>query len=121
MKSTDPFFRNGLQAVANLAGIAVARVNERLKNEHQVERLDLLSRLMEGQDSAGNPLQREELTAEALTQMIAGSDTTSNTSCALLFHILHNPEVLNSLQKELDQALPNPDRIPEFATVGNLP
>lgn len=121
LKSIDPFFRNGLKAVADLAGIAVARVNERLKKEQNIERLDLLSRLMEGRDSAGNPLGREELTAEALTQMIAGSDTTSNTSCALLFHVLRNQNIKKALQNELDRALPNPNDIPDFATVGNLP
>ncbi|ROT37147.1 cytochrome P450 [Sodiomyces alkalinus F11] len=34
-------------------------------------------------DEKGEPLGREELTAEALTQLTAGSDTTSNSSCAL--------------------------------------
>jgi benzoate 4-monooxygenase len=80
----DPFFRNGLKAVEELAGIAVARVNERLKPgvAESTKRVDLLARLMEGRDDKGHVLGREELTAEALTQLIAGSDTTSNTSCA---------------------------------------
>jgi benzoate 4-monooxygenase len=77
----DPFFRNGLAAVESLAGIATARVKERLA-QTKVERVDLLARLMEGRDDKGEKLSREELTAEALTQLIAGSDTTSNTSCA---------------------------------------
>lgn len=62
----------------------------------------------------------EELTAEALTQLIAGSDTTSNTSCALLFHVLKNPEVVTKLQKELDEALPE-QAPPTFAAVKDLP
>jgi benzoate 4-monooxygenase len=77
----DPFFRDGLAAVENLAGIATARVKERLE-QAKVDRVDLLARLMEGRDDKGEKLGREELTAEALTQLIAGSDTTSNTSCA---------------------------------------
>jgi benzoate 4-monooxygenase len=36
-----------------------------------------LSKLQEGRDDEGNLMGREELTAEALTQLIAGSDTTS--------------------------------------------
>jgi benzoate 4-monooxygenase len=80
----DPFFRNGLAAVESLAGIATARVKERLEQAN-VERVDLLARLMEGLDNKGEKLSREELTAEALTQMIAGSDTTSNTSCVYVF------------------------------------
>ena len=41
------------------------------------DRADLLSKLQEGRDDNGDPMGREELTAEALTQLIAGSDTTS--------------------------------------------
>lgn len=78
----DPFFSRGVEAVQKLAGIAIARVKERLEKRSEVKRKDLLSRLMEGRDENGDPMGREELTAEALTQLIAGSDTTSNTSCA---------------------------------------
>lgn len=66
----DPFFRQGVQAVQNLAGIAVARVKDRLDNPEQSHRVDLLARLMEGKDANGNKLSREELTAEALTQLV---------------------------------------------------
>ncbi|KAK4977454.1 hypothetical protein LTR66_010697, partial [Elasticomyces elasticus] len=105
----DPFFSKGIQAVENLAGIATARVSQRLDNAEKTERVDLLARLMEGRDEHGNKLGRKELTAEALTQLIAGSDTTSNTSCALLFHCLMHPRVVKKLQQEVDQAIPNID------------
>ena len=104
----------------NLAGIAVARVKERLVNADKIDRADLLTRLMEGCDSNGNPMGREELTAEALTQMIAGSDTTSNTSCAMLFHVLKTPHVIPKLQMELDRALPEVG-VPAFKQVKHLP
>ena len=121
----DRFFRDGLEAVENLAGIAVARVNERLKRVEEGkggdERVDLLARLMEGKDENGNKLGRSELTAEALTQLIAGSDTTSNTSCALLFWCLKTPGVVPKLQKELDDTFPQGMRIPDFNTVKDLP
>ncbi len=57
----------------------------------QPQRNDLLARLMEGKDEDGNKLGQEELTAEALTQLVAGSDTTSNTSCALLYWCTKTP------------------------------
>jgi len=116
----DPFFSNGMKAVENLAGIAVARVNARLANP-KTDRVDLLARLMESRDEKGEKLGREELTAEALTQLIAGSDTTSNTSCALLFHCLRHPEVVAKLQKELDEAIPDIEVVPTFARVKDLP
>jgi benzoate 4-monooxygenase len=118
----DPFFTKGVEAVQNLAGIAIARVNARLEaaERGEINRVALLARLMEGKDEKGEKLGRAELTAEALTQLIAGSDTTSNTSCALLFHMLMHPECVKKLQAELDQALPSDD-VPTHEQVKNLP
>lgn len=118
----DPFFTQGIEAVENLAGIAIARVNERVKPEVVAKntRLDLLARLMEGNDPSGNKLGREELTAEALTQLIAGSDTTSNTSCAILYWCLRTPGVIPNLQRVLDEAIPQDVEIPTFAMVKDV-
>ena len=83
-------------------------------------RTDLLAKLRSGKDEHGAPMGREELTAEALTQLIAGSDTTSNTSCAILYWCLKNPNVITKLQKELDDALPD-NGVPTFNQVKDLP
>ncbi|KUI59811.1 Benzoate 4-monooxygenase [Cytospora mali] len=117
----DPFFSQGLAAVENLAGIAIARVRSRLENPPPADRKDLLARLMEGKDEKGEPMGREELTAEALTQLIAGSDTTSNSSCALLFHVVRTPGVLQKLQKELDESIPKGVDVPTYEMVRDLP
>ena len=117
----DPFFTQGLQAVQNLAGIAIARVSERLERGDSTGRKDLLARLMQGRDEKGEPLGREELTAEALTQLIAGSDTTSNSSCALMYHVTRNPKVLAKLQEEIDAAIPDGVEIPTYESVKSLP
>ena len=117
----DPFFSKGVRAVENLAGIATARVRGRLDTEKATDRKDLLARLMEGKDEDGKPLGRQELTAEALTQLIAGSDTTSNTTCALLYHCLKHPEVVRKLQKELDAAIDADTPVPEYEQVKDLP
>lgn len=119
----DRFFTEGIEAVENLAGIAVARVNERLKPDVMANntRVDLLARLMEGRDATGAKLGREELTAEALTQLIAGSDTTSNTSCAILYWVLRTPGVLPKLNKVLDEAIPADIDVPTHAMVKEIP
>lgn len=70
-----PWFSKGRKAVQNLAGLAVAAVAKRLTTP--VDRVDLLSKLQQGRDDEGKPMGTAELTAEALTQLIAGSDTTS--------------------------------------------
>ncbi|KAL2136221.1 hypothetical protein VTI74DRAFT_4851 [Chaetomium olivicolor] len=117
----DPFFTKGLQAVENLAGIAIARVKSRLENPPPASRKDLLQRLIEGRDEKGEPLGRQELTAEALTQLIAGSDTTSNSSCALLFHAVRTQGVIQKLQAELDAHIPADLDVPTFEMVRDLP
>lgn len=70
-----PWFSKGNQAVKSLAGIAIAAISQRLKMP--TDRRDLLGKLQEGKDDEGKPMGKEELTAEALTELIAGSDTTS--------------------------------------------
>lgn len=117
----DPFFRQGLNAVNNLAGIAIASVRHRFDSPPPPGRKDLLARLMEGRDEKGELLGREELTAEALTQLIAGSDTTSNSSCALLYHVIRTPGVVEKLRQELDAAIPADVAVPSYDTIKDLP
>ena len=75
LKKFHPWYRKGSVSTAHLAGLAIAAVSKRLKTP--VDRVDLLSKLQQGKDDEGQPMGRPELTAEALTQLIAGSDTTS--------------------------------------------
>jgi len=76
---------------------------------------------MEGRDAKGEKLGRDELTAEALTQLVAGSDTMSTSMCALLFHCIQTPGVKEKLQRELIEALPELDSIPDYNSVKRLP
>ncbi|THH21149.1 hypothetical protein EW146_g362 [Bondarzewia mesenterica] len=120
VKRYIPWFSNGDKAVKNLAGLAIAGVSKRLAMP--TYRVDLLSKLQEGKDDEGRPMGREELTAEALTQLIAGSDTTSNTSCAITYYLAANPRCQEKLQHELDEALANEDDpVSTFDTVKRLP
>jgi benzoate 4-monooxygenase len=119
----DKFFTQGIEAVENLAGIAIARVAQRL-DDPDIGRVDLLARLMQGKDANGEPMGRQELTAEALTQLIAGSDTTSNTSCAILYWVLRTPGVVEKLRKELDAhigvGVPSYDAVKDLPYVQNV-
>ncbi|PBK69145.1 cytochrome P450 [Armillaria solidipes] len=79
-----PMFRKGGENTDALVGMAVAAVSKRLE---------------------GNPMGREELTAEAFTLLIAGSDTTSNSTCAIIYYLARTPGVQQKLHKELDDHL----------------
>ncbi|EJD40202.1 cytochrome P450 monooxygenase pc-bph [Auricularia subglabra TFB-10046 SS5] len=113
-----PWFARGLSAVRALAGLAIAAVGRRLAEPS--DRNDLLAKLQDAKDDDGMPMGPEELTAEALTQLIAGSDTTSNSSCAIAYYVARYPRVQLKLQQELDAALPN-DGVTTYEQVKRLP
>jgi benzoate 4-monooxygenase len=114
-----PWFSGRLKSVKKLTGIALARVNDRLENGS--ERDDLLSKLQSATDDRGEQMGKMELTAEALTQLIAGSDTTSNTSCAIVYHLCTNPDAMKKLQEELDRELKDSEDVPIYSEVQELP
>ncbi|PWN96219.1 putative benzoate 4-monooxygenase cytochrome P450 [Tilletiopsis washingtonensis] len=119
-----PWFSHRLRAVKTLTGIALARVNDRLENGS--ERDDLLAKLQAATDDSGQPMGKAELTAEALTQLIAGSDTTSNTACAILHHLGTTPRAMKKLQEELDRELLDKEivdesGVPRMDDVNELP
>lgn len=145
----DSFFTEGLEAVRGLHGIAEAAVAKRLdvagkgrtdqadqvnradqtdkaKQANSNSRNDLLDMLVHSKGPDGNPMGREELISETLTQLIAGSDTVSNTAGVAVYWILHgeraNPgTIMPRLQTELDAAITNTEAIATHAQVKNLP
>ncbi|KAK7422155.1 hypothetical protein QQZ08_009623 [Neonectria magnoliae] len=118
----DPFFHAGVTGMNNLRSLGTARVRDRLENPPSADRRkDLLERLREGKDDKGEPFSMGELTAEALTVLIAGTDTTSSTFAALMYHVVRTPGVLQKLQAELDSAVPADTEIPSFEMVKTLP
>lgn len=118
----DPFFHAGVTGMNNLRSLGTARVRDRLENPPAADRRkDLLERLREGKDDKGEPFSVGELTAEALTVLIAGTDTTSSTFAALMYHVVRTPGVLQKLQAELDSAVPADTEIPSFEMVKTLP
>ncbi|KAI4743710.1 cytochrome p450 benzoate 4-monooxygenase [Aureobasidium sp. EXF-12298] len=125
----DPFFSKGLRSVRDLHGIAVMAVSKRLDagegSRAKAHRHDILDLLLKAKGPDGLPMQYEELVSEALTQLIAGSDTVSNTSCAIIYWILAGERaspgsVLPRLHDELDTAIPGND-IATHTQVKNLP
>lgn len=116
----DPFFVTGSASVRRLTQIARDKVDRRLAK--QSDRQDLLARLMEAKDpDTGKKMEKNELVAEALTQLIAGSDTTSNTLTHMLHLLLLHPKAHETLLKELKTVLPDRDTIPLYETVKGLP
>ncbi|KAF8586633.1 cytochrome P450 monooxygenase pc-bph [Ramaria rubella] len=116
-----PWYAHGQQATKHLAGLAIAAVETRLADPSAAERGDLLSKLQEGKDEDGEPMGKEELTAEALTHLIAGSDTTANSSCGVTYYLARYPQTQRKLHAELDEALGLEEGVVSYETIKKLP
>ncbi|KAL5523029.1 hypothetical protein ACEPAF_1296 [Sanghuangporus sanghuang] len=118
----SPWYLTGKEAGKDLFGMAIAAIAKRLI--FPTDRTDILSKLQQSKDEEGKCMSNEELTAEAFAQLVAGSDTIANSSCAITYYIAANPRVQVKLQKELDGALgvdSSEDLVPTYAQIKNLP
>ncbi|KAK2006393.1 cytochrome P450 [Colletotrichum eremochloae] len=59
----------------------------------------------------GDTFTMEELVEEAILLITAGSDTTSTGICSTMYYLLHNPEKLARLQKEVRNLFSRVDQI----------
>lgn len=120
---TAPRFRNAVKATQNLVGLAIARVSQRLDNPPPTKRHDFLTRMIKNQDrdNYGNIKDRKGLVIAAFTQLVGGSDTTSNSLGAILYFVSKAPRVVKRLQEELDVAIPINTDFPTHKMVRKLP
>ena len=96
-----------------------------MKAEVDPHRKDILHYLLTARDpDTGGNLPDLEIKAEALTQLIAGSDTTGNTITHVIDMLIRHPVEYKKLQEELDQAYPSPlekNHVAMFVDCKDLP
>ncbi|OCH93014.1 cytochrome P450 monooxygenase pc-bph [Obba rivulosa] len=106
-----PIFDDGIAAAGKIASMAITTVLRRLaalssgEGDKDKNYEDFLIRLLQGRHDDGNVMGPEELSSEAQVLLIAGSDTISNSTCATVYWVARNADVLTKLQAELDDAL----------------
>jgi cytochrome P450 len=93
---------------------------ERGRNKDESDQHDLLSLLMNTRDENGQPMSEEFLRDNILTMFFAGHETTANTLTWALYHLGQHPDVLDTLQAEVDCVL-GIDQVPTLADLPNLP
>ncbi|KAK0476264.1 cytochrome P450 monooxygenase [Armillaria luteobubalina] len=98
-----PFFKQSQEDFGALLGMVVFAVSKRM--EVPTDRNDVLGKLLAGKDEQGNSIGRDELTAESFSLLVAGSDTTSISSSAIIYYLARAPDTQAKLHKELDEAL----------------
>ncbi|GJE88302.1 cytochrome P450 [Phanerochaete sordida] len=90
-----------------LGKIAIAAVAKRLSSE--LTRKDFLSHIVAARDEDGKPLSEQEVTSEAISLIVAGSETTASSLGAIVYYIARDQGVQAKLQQELDEALGAPE------------
>lgn len=63
----------------------------------------------------------DELSADAVFLLIAGTDTTAHALIVATYSTLTNPSVLANLKAELREAMPNKDSLLDWAALEKLP
>ncbi|EIN09534.1 cytochrome P450 [Punctularia strigosozonata HHB-11173 SS5] len=101
----DPFFQKGSKSSDELRDIARMCIKQRLASGSDDAKSDILGHLIAAHMEYKNHLDVEELTSEALTLLIAGTDATSNAITAIIHALSVNPRPLAKLREELDEAL----------------
>ncbi|KAH7885202.1 benzoate para-hydroxylase [Phlebopus sp. FC_14] len=115
----DPFLSRGRQSSTGLVDFARREVIKRL--ESNTHRQDILERLIAaygGEDIGAEGVR--ELISEAVTLLIAGSDTTSNSLAYILHLVLTHPHVHSKLITTLEAAVQHND-VPTYDSVKNMP
>ncbi|KDQ28680.1 hypothetical protein PLEOSDRAFT_175903 [Pleurotus ostreatus PC15] len=117
----DPFFVRGHRASHGLEDLARRRVMKRIRSN--AHRDDILGRLIHARIGDGGSLtadQTNELIAESVTLLIAGSDTTSNSLTAILHLLLTHPDDFKRLYTVLEEAV-EPGELPRYHQVKDIP
>lgn len=115
----DPFFWLGSKAVDHMAGIAIERVRRRIDPEMMAKstRMDMVAKLIESRNGSSEALGRDELITEALTFLVAGSNSTAITLATMVHYVTCTPGVLTQLQAAIDEAVPPGVDIPTYDMV----
>lgn len=114
---------NFLRQRQQVDALLYAEIAER-REQHNLERMDILSLLMSARDEQGNPMTDLELRDELMALMFAGHETTATAMSWALYWLHHLPDVREKLLQELDTLGESPDpmsisRLPYLTAVCN--
>ncbi|KAJ7463614.1 cytochrome P450 [Mycena latifolia] len=107
-----------------LEEFVVARIEELQHQVHtgkEFEKVPFVSRLLEYRSSSNEALPFSAVVAEAVSHMIAGTETTSTTLSYFFWKLSCRSDVMQKLQKEIDNVMPDPRVIPDLSVLQNLP
>ncbi|KAH6847213.1 cytochrome P450 [Chaetomium sp. MPI-CAGE-AT-0009] len=78
--------------------------------EQQRETIDFLTKFVHKHSQDPSVFTTYHVLSGCVSNMVAGSDTTSISLSAILYHVLRNPDVLERLRDEVDRHCPRQNR-----------
>ncbi|KAK7064986.1 cytochrome P450 [Favolaschia claudopus] len=116
-------WRRFTQPVKILKQFVVARIAElpQIDDKKVSDASTLVERLLKHLDTPNSGLDMDNLVMETVAHFIAGTETSSITLSYLLWQLTCSPEVTEKLQRELDEAMPDPHVIPDIGVLQELP
>ncbi|KAI0452902.1 cytochrome protein [Xylaria acuta] len=113
----DPRMKN----VTNFNNEMLAQVSEAIKNSDGKEKPDTIFASIIQSDIPRSEVTKERLQHEAMSVVGAGLETTMRTLTISVYHIVENPSTYHRLREELFTAIPDPEKIPSWAVLQQLP
>ncbi|KAI9146737.1 NADPH--cytochrome P450 reductase [Paramyrothecium foliicola] len=117
-----PFYRRMSESSKGWDAIVLRRANLRLERYRAGEKLDdFFQALMEDKNGKLQDLEWGEIVAEVNIMMNAGSVTTAIAITNVIYQLLRNPETLEKVRREVDDALEPDEIIAPYDKVKHLP
>ena len=88
-------------------------------NDDLPDRSDLVLEMLKVRDEDGKAIPDDLIIDEAMTFLLAGHETTSNTLAWVCYFLTRHPEVLRNLQEEVDSVLSDDNDV--FSLISKLP
>lgn len=111
----------GMKNVTKYRNEMLAQVSEALKNSDEKEKPDTIIASIIQSDIPRSQVTKERLQHEAMSLVGAGLETTMRTLTLSFYHIVDNPSTYHRLREEIFAAIPDPEKIPPWAVLQQLP
>ncbi|KAI0543835.1 cytochrome protein [Xylaria curta] len=110
-----------MESVTKFNNEMLAQVSEVIKNSDSKEKHNTIFASIIRSDMPRAEVTQERLQHEATALVGAGLETTMRTLTVSVYHITDNPSTYHRLRDELFTAIPDPEKIPSWESLQQLP
>ncbi|HVJ21452.1 MAG TPA: cytochrome P450 [Polyangiaceae bacterium] len=93
----------------------------RLAKSGSTEATNLVEAMLLARDESGRPFSDEVIFGNTLTMLLAGEDTTANSTAWMLHYLCDRPDVVERARTEIDQVLAGESTLPSYEAASDLP